>query len=178
VRPAAATAFVAAVLGIIAAVSPWLKFSLLGVTAHIHGTDPGLHGHIALGLAITALVVALIVGIAGERRWSRIGGLAAFLLLGLAGLGLMQRQARYLTSDVQARMQRTGLGIFKAYLGQRTTTAWGFWLEVAAFASLIVLPPLAYGVTRAYNRRSAPPSTGITQPVRYDAAGDSANAAT
>ena len=177
-RIAGLCACVAAALVIAGAYAPWFGVSFLGLTAHIGGMSGSLHGGRVLALGIAALALG-ILAVALPLRM-HIGRVLAVALagIGVAGAAVMWQQAAALTphsSQVTHFLQPLA-----DLVGAHASASWGFWLEIASFVGLALLA-VAVWLTAggsAYSSRSAPPSTGMTQPVRYDAAGESRKAAT
>jgi len=167
---------VAAVVG---AVAPWFRFSFLSASVNIAGTSHYLYGRYALAFAIVTIVVGGLAVALGRGHSARLPSGVIIALCGLGGLGVMRHQGRHLNSAKALLNSDTSFRTLNRYFSTHTTPTWGFWTEVVVFAA-IVLAGLAVVLTGALgqSRRSAPPSTGMAQPDRYDAAGDSANAAT
>jgi hypothetical protein len=175
---AAALAGAAGGLAVVGAVAPWFRFSFLGLTADISGTSQDLYGRYALALGVTAIVTAVAVLVAGPRHVIVLPGALALGATGSAGLVVMHLQGRHLT-NAKALINSSAFGEVNKVFAAHTVPTWGFWLDVGAFAGLIVIGVgLAVAAGMVQRTRSAPPSTGMTHPVRYDAAGDNANAAT
>jgi hypothetical protein len=174
----------AAALVICGAVSPWFSISLLGMSAAIDGTTAHLHGRYALDLGAVALGLAVLVLVPSLHGRARGSVLVALGLAGICGLVLMWDQWRRLTTTAGSVGRATGLSPLGKYFGAHAGPSWGFWLDVAGFAVMVLASAAAAAIqptapaTRRQSRRNAPPSTGMTQPVRYDAAGDNTNAAT
>jgi hypothetical protein len=176
------SAGVACVLGMVAvvgAIAPWFRFSFLSASVNIAGTSHYLDGRFALALAIVTIVVGGAAIALGPGHAARVPSGIVVVLCGLGGLGVMRHQGRHLKDAKALLNSDQSFRMLNRYFATHTTPTWGFWLEVAAFAAVVVagLTVVATGAWRQ-STRSAPPSTGMAHPDRYDAAGDSANAAT
>lgn len=181
-RIAGVGACIAAGLVIIGAHSPWFDFSLLGISVHIAGTSSHLDGQLASGLGIAGLVLGVVIVVLPSSARVRRPASLGLVGLGLAGIALMWHQLRDLSANAALVSHSIGLPPIAKFFGAHASASWGFWLDVAAFAGLAMSAAAGLTASRrvgeGYSSRSEPPSTGITQPVRYDAAGESTKAAT
>jgi hypothetical protein len=156
---------------------PWFELSVLGLTAQVPGSAPHMYGRTAVVLGALALAGGLIVVALPRRRFMRRPFAVALFAVGLAGVGVMVQQVHELSSHASAYGGDLGLSALGKLIGWHASVSWGYWLEVSAFA-VVAAAAVAVWMSSGYSTRSAPPSTGMTHPVRYDAAGESTKAAT
>jgi hypothetical protein len=153
------------------------------MTIKVHGTDSHLYGRQVIALGIVGIVVGVVAVAAAGRAWVRQPAAGVLAVVGVVGLALMWHQYRQLSGNAEQYGRATGLRGFARFFGAHASAGWGFWLDVAAFATVVVAAMAVWWTPRTrsaarYRTRSAASSTGSTQPVRCDAAGGSTKVAT
>jgi hypothetical protein len=177
-RAVGVAACAAAVLACVGACAPWFSISLFTVTAHIGGLNSHLDGRYALALGLVGLALGVLIVRDAVHLSVRRALALALVIVGLGGVAMVWHQDVHLVHNASTVGRTTGLTPFAKYFDVHAGAAWGLWLTGASFTCLAIAGAMSAFTGRGYNSRSAPPSTGITQPVRYEAADESTNAAT
>jgi hypothetical protein len=166
------------VLDCVGAVGPWVSVSIYRVTFTLGGFHGGLDGPQALGLGIAAIALGIVVALSPVRARWRLGALVAAVGVGVAGLVVIIHEGRHLESLDAIFRRVPGLRSLADFFGIGGRADWGLWMCGMAFGVMVLAAFAGLVQWQLQSSRRAPPSTGIAQPLMYDAAGDSANAAT
>jgi hypothetical protein len=164
---APASAVLAGLAGIAAAagaLSPWFRFSVLGVSVNIRGTNTSLDGRYALALGAVAIFVAGVALGVGRDHVARVPAGVVLAVVGLAGLALMWHQGRRL-KDARALLQsEDSFKTLDRFLATHNATTWGYWLDLWAFAALVLFAVIV--AATGMRRSDAAQRTAVD---RYDA---------
>jgi hypothetical protein len=174
----AAVVVAAGAAAIVGATGRWVSVRLLGDTASVDGLNSHLDGSMALAIAVTGIIAGLALAVTTRSSRTSLVALVLAAALGIAGLAVTLYEYQHLhhLGVVEGLVPLIDYPV--EYFGLHSTVGWGLRLCGVGFGSMALAAVGGLALRSAQSTRSAPPSTGITQPLRYDAAGDSTNAAT